>query len=131
MIHIELLGGLGNQLFQIFCGIAYSIENKVPFKINSNKYDLVSPLDNSSKRPTYFTNFLKNLSEFTFQEKLSLQIYRDKSAFTFEKIPIISQDFTLHGYFQSYKYFNSHFEDICKLINLYDQQSEICKKNNE
>ena len=26
MIYIEIMGGLGNQLFQIFCGIAYSLE---------------------------------------------------------------------------------------------------------
>ena len=52
MIYIEIMGGLGNQLFQIFCGIAYSLENRVPFKINISKFDLVSPLDNISKRPT-------------------------------------------------------------------------------
>ena len=32
MIYLELIGGLGNQLFQIFCGIAYSFENNVEFK---------------------------------------------------------------------------------------------------
>lgn len=37
MIYIELMGGLGNQLFKIFCGIAYSLENKVSFKIIKTK----------------------------------------------------------------------------------------------
>ena len=37
MIFIELMGGLGNQLFQIFTGISYSLDNKIPFKINNYK----------------------------------------------------------------------------------------------
>ena len=72
MIYIELMGGLGNQLFQIFCGLAYSLENKIPFKINNNKPDNVSPLDNISKRPTYWNNFLINLSEFTYNNNINL-----------------------------------------------------------
>lgn len=44
MIYIELMGGLGNQLFQIFCGISYSLDNKIPFKIIKNKNDKVSHL---------------------------------------------------------------------------------------
>ena len=57
MIYIELMGGLGNQLFKIFCGISYSLEHKISFKINSEKPDKVSPLDYVSRRPTYFDNF--------------------------------------------------------------------------
>ena len=54
MIFIEIMGGLGNQLFQIFCGISYALENNIDFRIIKEKYDLVSPLDNKSSRPTYF-----------------------------------------------------------------------------
>jgi hypothetical protein len=130
MIYIEIYGGLGNQLFQIFCGIAYSLENKVPFKINPNKIDLVSPLDNISTRPTYWNNLLINLSSFMYQQKLSLQVYTEKKWFRFEKIPNITEDFILNGYYQSYKYFDMHFDNICKMINLEDQKLEIYKKNN-
>ena len=31
MITCELMGGLGNQLFQIFAVISYSIKHNVPF----------------------------------------------------------------------------------------------------
>ena len=44
MIYIEIMGGLGNQLFQIFTGISYSIDNKTQFKIKFNKKDEVSQL---------------------------------------------------------------------------------------
>jgi hypothetical protein len=130
MIYVEIMGGLGNQLFQIFCGIAYSLENKIPFKINSNKNDLVSPLDNISKRPTYWVNFLSNLSTFTYQNQLTIPTYIEKTHFKFDKIPYINQDFKLHGYYQSYKYFDGQFANICKMINLETQKKEIYEKYN-
>jgi len=130
MIYVEIMGGLGNQLFQIFCGIAYSLENKIPFKINSNKNDLVSPLDNISKRPTYWVNFLSNLSTFTYQNQLTIPTYIEKTHFKFDKIPYINQDFKLHGYYQSYKYFDGQFANICKTINLETQKKEIYEKYN-
>jgi hypothetical protein len=129
MIYIEIMGGLGNQLFQIFCGIAYSLENKIPFKINANKFDLVSPLDNISKRPTYWNNFLSNLSKFTYQEQLAIPTYIEKTHFRFKKIPLITLDFKLHGYYQSYKYFDEQSANICKMINLDTQKAEIYEKH--
>jgi hypothetical protein len=130
MIYIEIMGGLGNQLFQIFCGIAYSLENNIAFKINISKFDLVSPLDNISKRPTYWANFLSNLSTFTYQNQLTIPTYIEKTQFKFDKIPYINQDFKLHGYYQSYKYFDEQFANICKMINLETQKAEIIKKHN-
>jgi len=129
MIYIEIMGGLGNQLFQIFCGIAYSLENRIPFKINANKFDLVSPLDNISKRPTYWSTFLSNLSKFTYQQQLTIPTYNEPS-FIYNKIPSINEDFKLRGYYQSYKYFDRHFTNICNMINLNNQKKEIYEKYN-
>lgn len=129
MIYIEIMGGLGNQLFQIFCGIAYSLENRIPFKISATKFDLVSPLDNISKRPTYWTNFLSNLYRFTYQQQLQIRCNHFETAyFKYNKIPYINQDFKLCGYYQSYKYFDSQFANICKMINLDNQKTEIADK---
>ena len=130
MIYIEIMGGLGNQLFQIFCGIAYSFENRIPFKINISKFDLVSPLDNISKRPTYWTNFLSNLSRFTYKDQLQIRYNHFESAFfKYDKIPYINQDFKLRGYYQSYKYFDGQYSNICKMINLDNQKAEIGEKH--
>jgi hypothetical protein len=129
MIYIELMGGLGNQLFQIFCGLAYSLENKIPFKINNNKPDNVSPLDNISKRPTYWNNFLINLSEFTYNNNINLPVYREKTFFKYDKMPLIVQDFKLFGYYQSYKYFETQYENIIKLIGLEERKTQIYEKN--
>jgi len=126
MIYIEIMGGLGNQLFQIFTGIAYSLENRIPFKINATKFDKVSPLDNISKRPTYWKNFLADLSKFTCpNHQFTIPAYIEKTHFRFKKIPHINQDFKLHGYYQSYKYFDGQFANICRLINLDNQKAQI------
>ena len=129
MIYIEIMGGLGNQLFQIFCGIAYSLENNIPFKINASKYDLVSPVDNISKRPTYWNSFLSNLSRFTYQQELTIPTYNEP-AFIYNKIPYITQDFKLCGYYQSYKYFDEQYANICKMINLDNQKVLVKEKYN-
>ena len=132
MIYIEIMGGLGNQLFQIFCGIAYSFEHRVPFKINISKFDLVSPLDNISKRPTYWANFLSNLSRFTYQDQLQIRYnHFEATYFKFTKIPYISQDFKLRGYYQSYKYFDGQYANICKMINLDNQKADIAEKHKD
>jgi len=128
MIYIEIMGGLGNQLFQIFTGISYSLDNKIPFKINNNKPDKVSPLDNISKRPTYWDTLLINLSKFTYNNSLNLPIYREQQFFKYNIIPHIAKDFKLFGYYQSYKYFENNYENITRLIGLEERKQIIKEK---
>ena len=64
MIYIEIMGGLGNQLFQIFCGIAYSLENNIPFKIKG--YQIIDyVLVNTNKYRTSFILY-NNASAFIY-----------------------------------------------------------------
>ena len=127
MIYIYLMGGLGNQLFQIFAIISYSFTHKIPFKIKATKHDRVSPLDNISKRPTYWDNFLKNLSNFTMMNNINVPCWPEPN-FTYNIIPYNQSDFKIWGYFQSYKYFESQYDNIIKLIDLESQKLEIREK---
>jgi hypothetical protein len=54
--------------------------------------------------------------------------YIEKTHFRFDKLPVINQDFKLYGYYQSYKYFDAQYANICKLINLTNQQTQIYEK---
>ena len=101
MIFIEIMGGLGNQLFQIFAGISYSINYRVPFKIKYNKQDIVSPLDGTSKRPTYWDTFLKSVSNFTYSQRPLLPVFKERQPFKYNIIPDVGQEFILFGYYQS------------------------------
>lgn len=127
MIYIELLGGLGNQLFQIFTILEYSLEYKIPFKIKNEKDDKVSPLDNKSLRPVYWNNFLITLKPFLYYENLNLQIFKEPN-FRYYKIPRYEQSFRLFGYFQSYKYFEHNYNNILRLIGFQYNQDCIRQK---
>jgi hypothetical protein len=52
------MGGLGNQLFQIFTTIAYAADNQIPFYF-SGEYNLTV----GTKRHTYWNTFLKVFKE--------------------------------------------------------------------
>jgi len=116
------MGGLGNQLFQIFTTISYAMTNKQKFIfINS---------DMAGNRKTYWKSFLQMLQNFT-KTILPIQnatVIKEKD-FSYNplELPNTSNDYTvLNGYFQSYKYFQENFNTICKFIKL-DQQKEILK----
>ena len=129
MIYIEIMGGLGNQLFQIFTGISYAIDNKTAFKIKFNKADLVSPVDGISKRPTYWDNFLSSIRGFTYTDRPMLPVFREKEDFKYNKIPSVAEDFILFGYYQSYLYFDNNKDTIKKMLNI-DKSREIIKNEN-
>jgi len=55
MLTCNLMGGLGNQLFQIFTVISYAIKYKHMFKFISAEH---LGGDGSTKRKTYWKTFL-------------------------------------------------------------------------
>ena len=104
MLTIEIMGGLGNQIFQIFAVIAYSLTNKIPFyfeKKNATRSD----------RPFYWDNFFLSLKPFLRETyETNLPIYREQS-YHYTAIPPfshINKPFKLSVYFQSYKF--QHFQ---------------------
>ena len=57
MITTQVMGGFGNQLFQIFNLISYSLTNKIPFYFETKN---IARAD----RPFYWNNFLLSLRPF-------------------------------------------------------------------
>jgi len=114
------MGGLGNQLFQIYTTIALSIETKTVFKFPMNK--LVS----DSRNNTYWDKFLKALNKHVTIidiKNVKLPLYKEKD-FKYNKIQI-SPDIIkktggvmLYGYYQSHKYFDNYYSTISQYINL-------------
>ena len=114
------MGGLGNQLFQIYTTIALSIETKTVFKFPMNK--LVYDVRNN----TYWNSFLKSLNRHATIvdiKNVKLPLYKEKD-FKYDKIQI-SPDIIkktggvmLYGYYQSYKYFDKYYSTISQYINL-------------
>jgi len=123
MITCNLCGGLGNQLFQIFTTISYSIKNKNIFKfLNSNTLGG----NGCTLRYTYWNNFLYNIKPHLI-ENIPEDIHIiGETKHEFNELPIMSNsDYILFGYFQSYKYFEDNFDEICKIINLNQFKKEL------
>ena len=93
MITTHLMGGLGNQLFQIFATIAYSLNNRKRFIFEYNK----RTGEPKYRQTIYWENFLKNLKRFTTQDNINCPVYKE-TKFTYQVIPTITHDFKLFGY---------------------------------
>ena len=124
MITCKLMGGLGNQLFQIFATISLAIQYKQTFSF------LETP--NLGKRNAYWDTLLISLQRFLIRSyPKTIQVYKEHN-FHYERIVILNLDqkmsILLDGYFQSYKYFENNFETICKLIRFSHYQNKIREK---
>lgn len=131
MISINVMGGLGNQLFMIFATLAYGIQHnvKVVFPRNNCCYD--------PNRPTYWDTFLPELKMFTTEnpenqvseeQREALVIYKEQD-FGYRPFPDFgSQDICLLGYFQSPHYFAQVQSTIYQLINLSGKKRDIQNK---
>jgi hypothetical protein len=123
------MGGLGNQLFQIFATISYAIKSRNMFKFTNAK-TLGSGA--TTIRNTYWDSFFSRLKHFTTDEFPKLNVISEKD-FTFNELPVnkmINQDVIISGYFQSYKYFEENYEIICKMIGLEKMKENLLNKLN-
>jgi Glycosyl transferase family 11 len=129
MITCVIMGGLGNQLFQIYTTMALSIQMKTSFGFPSSK------MQNDKRSVTYWGNFLKELKKsasIADITRLQYPLYKEAD-FKYNKITI-SPDIMknrggvlLYGYYQSYKYFEKEYETICKYIKLEESKNEVRK----
>ena len=99
MITCNLMGGLGNYLFQIAVAYAYGLD----FKKN-----LILTTDDSVKIHnhllTYKSNILSNVSMVNNINGINYKIYNEPE-FNYNELPEISGNVYLNGYYQSDKYF--------------------------
>ena len=129
MITCNLMGGLGNQIFQIFTTISYAIRSKKPFKF-LNQQQLGG--GSTTIRYTFWNTFFANLKPFLVQELPSkFHIVREKG-FPYNELSAfeltLNEDIYLYGYFQSYKYFEDNYSLICRLIGLDKTKENLLTK---
>lgn len=128
MITCNLMGGLGNQIFQIFATISYAIKSRNQFKF-LNLQQLGS--GSSTVRYTFWNTFFSNLKPFLIKEiPLNIHVIRE-NGFPYNELSIIDMvntDILLYGYFQSYKYFHSSYKVICKVIGLDNMKNKLLEE---
>jgi len=132
MITCQLLGGLGNQLFQIFTTISYAIKHQQLFKFEYSDILTITLPSN----PNYWNNFLIKLKPFTFSKNHNVStqtnVVIEESDCCYSELPwsdlYAESCVKLIGYFQSYKYFSIFFDKICKMIDLENQKMNVISK---
>lgn len=125
-ITVEIMGGLGNQLFQIFALLAYCLRNKLPF------YFPTEPIKHGQRKQTYWqTPLLQSLKPFVKAPPTATpHILLHEQGFHYQPIPFYehAKHAKLFGYFQSYKYFQEQQAQIYKLLRLQETQDLIKAK---
>jgi len=118
MITCNLMGGLGNQIFQIFATISFAMKSRNAFKFLDVKQ---LGGGSSTVRYTFWDTFFANLKPFLMKDLPSnIKVIRE-NGFPYNNIPmtdLILSDVMIYGYFQSYKYFEENYSTICRLIGL-------------
>ena len=127
MITCNLMGGLGNQLFQIFATISYAIKSKNKFVFLSQE---TLGGGSTTIRYTFWNTFFSNLKTFLVKDLPVVRVIREMG-FVYNELRVsemIGQNVMLSGYFQSYMYFHSNYSTICRLIGLGKMKDELLQK---
>lgn len=131
MISCQLLGGLGNQLFQIFTTIAYATKMRKPF-VFLDKHQLNNGLNGSTIRYAYWDTFLSFLKPFLKKSnEMQSMICIKEQGFEYTAIPELFElnyGTMLVGYFQSPLYFDIYKDTILKLIHFNLKQTIVKAK---
>jgi len=131
-----IMGGLGNQLFQVFTIMALSLKLKRSFIFPNKK------LGGDKRQDIYWDTLFAELKKDTFDfsiSKLNLPMYKETS-FQYndemQRHPMItnmsnsnsnSNSIVLFGYFHSYKYFEKEASQIIKYIKLQEKKQNMKK----
>ena len=127
MITCNLMGGLGNQLFQIFTTISCAINTRQKFAfIDIDKLGGGQTII----RPTYWDNFLSKLKIFTTKMFPKMLVVKE-NGFRYNPLNLLQgQNICLHGYFQSYKYFANNYQVICRMIGIEEIKHRVVSTAN-
>ena len=127
-----IMGGLGNQMFQIFTTIATSFRQNKNFIFPF--YDLSPGI---TKRVTYWDTLFDKLLNYTTFNNNIITNKDIKQFFVFREISHNYKDILnynvntiLFGYFQSFKYFDNYKNEILKLIDFDNKKNTINSKYN-
>jgi pterin-4a-carbinolamine dehydratase len=124
-VSTEIMGGLGNQLFQIINVIAYSLRHNIPF------YFPNEPIKHGERKKTYWhTPLLQTLKPFIRDPAPSLN-YNERQ-FHYQALPPPPlSPIKFFGYFQSYKYFQDQQEEVYKFIHFRENQQAMREKTQQ
>ena len=121
-VSVNYCGGLGNQLFGIYAGMAYALENSKPFVVTKRD---TSP--GCTHRVTYFSSLLKHLPTVD-HDPVSRSSIQEGTIFSYSPLPSREGNVVLNGYFQDHRYFASRLEEINQYLRIPEQRNEVLQR---
>jgi hypothetical protein len=124
------MGGLGNQIFQIFATISYAIKSKNRFQFLN-----LTTLGGGSTtvRYTFWETFFSNMKPFLIQNlPQPIHVIRE-NGFPYNELPVremVNRNVMIYGYFQSYKYFQENYSMIYRILNIDKMKNDIINNLN-
>jgi hypothetical protein len=124
------MGGLGNQIFQIFATISYAIKSRNQFKFLN-----LTTLGGGSTtvRYTFWETFFSNMKPFLISElPQPIHVIREKG-FPYNELSVremVNRNVMIYGYFQSYKYFQENYDIIYRMLNIDKIKNDILNNLN-
>jgi hypothetical protein len=118
MLTCHLMGGLGNQMFQIYTTIAYAIKSNHVFTFLHVKV--------VGDRSSYWDSIFFKLRPF-LTDKLPHTIMIREKNFMFNDLTIPKENSMLVGFFQSYKYFEEHASTIHRMLKIEEMKTDLCR----
>jgi len=127
MISCNLVGGLGNYMFQVAAAYSLSIDNNDSCVFNN---------ENIATVHKHFNTYLPNIFRYLIISNENFSSVYSEPYFHYKKIPY-KNNLKLNGYFQSEKYFKHNREHILNLFSIDDvsknyidnKYSDILKHN--
>lgn len=114
----NIVGGLGNQLFQIFATMSLAMKYKMKFQFLANDH---TGIIGKNERTTYWRTLLYRLKPFLLDDitQFPEMTIVEEPYFHFHTIPIDNNINTcLSGYFQSEQYFKDNFSALYKMLGI-------------
>ena len=127
VVSVHLMGGLGNQLFQLFACISYGLSHARRIILPYSEL-----LTTGTIRNTYWDTLFKTIkhmttfvnTQYTIDHLAQFDAFRE-NGYRFKMIDNFNAPkIRRFGYFQSPKYFQEHSDTICSLMNLPNQISQ-------
>lgn len=118
-VTVDIKGGLGNQLFQVFTAIAYGMRNRRILFLNPYKGSsaiIFHSLNIYNVNRHSMDCVIWNEPLFAFSE-IPNDLFRPGSSSP-SALTTSSSTVMLRGYFQSYKYFALEAEHICRIMGI-------------
>lgn len=118
--YVNVIGGVGNQLFQLAAGYAYAKKHNKQLIVNTHYWFAGQGNSPESYKDTIFKHF--KFCRWHLPENTNRIT---EESVNYKELPYYPGNISLSGYFQSLKYFNDVKEEFIKLLHIPEPTSNL------